>query len=667
MKISERYEILERLGEGGAGQVFKCKDTVLDKDVAIKILHVELNEMAARLHRESVALAKMKHDRIIAVTDFGKTDEGTVYLVTEYIPGRTLSQIIRESGPLAMEQALDVFIQICDGLAYAHQKGVLHRDVKPSNVIFTPEAHLRSLKILDFGIAQIQSEDQKLTKTGVGLGTPAYMSPEQSRGDPLDARADVYSMGCLMFETVTGAIPFRGESAVETILMHRDNEIPAMLELRGTRYGARLEAIIKRCMAKSKDDRYSSISALKDDLMHLKADLADADTGNIVTPPLDTRRGATPSSKLWWFLPVMALVAVGASLTLFFMDAKQHEEKQSGREVHAVKKSGQSDADRRIGSVPSAEVAKTARSKEENLALQNDLPETSYFEKAQETVKSWAEEYKMADDGSLVYRIHEELDDESISQLRLKPYMHQIWLHDDDYRKDGLASLARVPVNGMVLHSCTVTNQALKSISTMKDFRWLYLKSCQDFTDKGFDNLADSSITKLYLTGPQISDGTISHIALMKNLRVLKLIGCPHVFGLRFDSLARSNLSALHVINCPIANRSLTDIANIKSLRILQLSDLQLQDTDLNMLEKLRLKALNLRGTNLTDGAIGALSRMRSLEDLRLENCPKITPSGLKRLRRALGNCNIHFGKITEPDEFIHIEKPQAKAQASSD
>src|SRR5579885_2862944 len=152
--------------EGGAGQVFKCKDTVLDKDVAIKILHVELNEMAARLHRESVALAKMKHDRIIAVTDFGKTDEGTVYLVTEYIPGRTLSQIIRESGPLAMEQALDVFIQICDGLAYAHQKGVLHRDVKPSNVIFTPEAHLRSLKILDFGIAQIQSEDQKLTKTG---------------------------------------------------------------------------------------------------------------------------------------------------------------------------------------------------------------------------------------------------------------------------------------------------------------------------------------------------------------------------------------------------------------------------------------------------------------------------------------------------------------------
>src|SRR5579885_840846 len=213
-QFSSRYELNARLGAGGMGAVYKGYDHVLEKTIGVKMLLPSLKKEAAiRFHNEAKACAKLEHPNILKVLDFGQTPKGDFYLIMDYIEGRSLADVIKTSGPLEVGTALDVFCQICSGLQHAHSRGVLHRDVKPSNVMLAQEAGGNyQVKVVDFGIAKLKSDEQKLTTTGVRIGSPLYMSPEQARGEEVDHRSDIYSMGCLMFAALTGAPPICGES-----------------------------------------------------------------------------------------------------------------------------------------------------------------------------------------------------------------------------------------------------------------------------------------------------------------------------------------------------------------------------------------------------------------------------------------------------------------------
>jgi serine/threonine protein kinase len=274
--IFERWKIIERLGEGGMASVYKAHHLILDKVVAIKFLHRHLCSNPSSLRRfqqEGQAAGRLDHPNVIKVQDCAVTDDGRVFLVMDYLQGQSLSDTLKQDGPLSAEGALDLFIAIAEGLKHAHSNGVLHRDLKPSNVMVTNE---NEIKIVDFGIAKVLRDDgqpslQNLTKTGEIFGSPSYMSPEQCLGKPVDARSDIYSMGCLMYEVLTGQPPFQGNNSLDTIRMHIEGTHEPIVPDSTKDSGLyRLDLVINKALEKAPEARYQNVDELIADLELVK-------------------------------------------------------------------------------------------------------------------------------------------------------------------------------------------------------------------------------------------------------------------------------------------------------------------------------------------------------------------------------------------------------------
>jgi len=275
------YEILCKLGEGGMGEVYKAKHRRMDRIVAMKVLPSEaLNSPSAveRFHREVKASAKLVHPNIVAAYDAGEQN-GIHYLVMEYVEGDDLSDVVEKQGPLPLPKAIDYVLQAARGLGHAHKKGVIHRDVKPANLILDMDG---TIKVLDMGLAispggGISGEgSQRATRSGIIMGTPAYMAPEQAADiKRTDARADIYSLGCVLYFLVTGRDPYLGDSFIATLLAHREEPIPKLL---GKVPGASpaIDGVFARMMAKRPEDRYQSMSELSTALEAALIHVADA-------------------------------------------------------------------------------------------------------------------------------------------------------------------------------------------------------------------------------------------------------------------------------------------------------------------------------------------------------------------------------------------------------
>ena len=216
--LAERYELLEVLGRGGMGVVYRAHDRVLDRVVAVKVLPLDRAQdptAVARFEREALAAAALSHRNIVAVFDFG-SDQETRFIVMEYLAGQSLAQCVRERGALAVEVAVDVIAQVAAALAAAHEAGIVHRDIKPANVMLNADGHV---KVLDFGIARLTA-GVSLTQTAMVIGSAAYLAPELCRGAPADARSDIYALGCVLYELLTGTPPFTGELPAAVVHQH---------------------------------------------------------------------------------------------------------------------------------------------------------------------------------------------------------------------------------------------------------------------------------------------------------------------------------------------------------------------------------------------------------------------------------------------------------------
>ncbi len=261
-----RYELHRRLARGGMADVYLARDQLLDRPVAIKVLFREFATdptFVERFRREAQAAANLNHANIVAVYDWGEED-GTYFIVMEYVEGRSLADVLRTEGPLHPLRAAEITADIASALSFAHRNGVIHRDVKPGNVIISPTGQV---KVTDFGIARAfgSAVDQNLTQVGSVMGTATYFSPEQAQGKPLDPRSDVYSLGVVLYEMLTGRPPFTGESPLAIAYMHvqQSPERPRKLN---PAIPAELEAITGKCMAKSTEARYASADDLRTDL-----------------------------------------------------------------------------------------------------------------------------------------------------------------------------------------------------------------------------------------------------------------------------------------------------------------------------------------------------------------------------------------------------------------
>jgi len=270
--LADRYDVLSVLGQGGMGVVYKARHRLLNKVMAIKMLlgsSVDEDELQ-RFEREARAASKLSHPNIVVVHDFGITPDSDAYLVMDYIDGPNLENVLDLCGHLEAQRFLRIFSQICEALRHAHGKGVIHRDVKESNVMLVETEDVPELvKVVDFGLAKLVTPDRgpTLTKEGDILGTPLFMAPELCKGQKADARCDIYSLGCLMYRAVTGHYPFVGETGIDTMAMHIHQAPRSFAEVAAElNISSDLEQAILKAMEKEPDKRQQSMSELKGDI-----------------------------------------------------------------------------------------------------------------------------------------------------------------------------------------------------------------------------------------------------------------------------------------------------------------------------------------------------------------------------------------------------------------
>jgi len=279
VEIGSGYEVLELIGKGGMASVYKVRDINTGKSLAIKVLSKELLQepaLVGRFNREAEAMRRLTHANIVAVYTHTLTVDGAPYMVMDYIDGKSLADILKTELSIDVARATDIFVQVTEGICHAHMKGVVHRDMKPSNIIITTrENGSQSVKIVDFGIATILPaagvDSHHLTQTGDVFGSPLYMSPEQCRGESVDSRTDIYSLGCVMYETLSGKPPLEGANPIQIILNHI-NKTPANLRQlpQCANVSEWLEAVIMRCLAKDPAQRYASAELLLSDLAAIR-------------------------------------------------------------------------------------------------------------------------------------------------------------------------------------------------------------------------------------------------------------------------------------------------------------------------------------------------------------------------------------------------------------
>jgi serine/threonine protein kinase len=273
--LGDRFNILSLIGSGGMGNVYKAKQKVADRYVAVKVLHSERlqsNSHVLRFQQEAKAAAALSHPNVVGFFDYGLTEDNVPFIAMDFVEGTPLDQEIKR-GQLDILRAINIFMQTCDALEHAHQKGVVHRDIKPSNLMLVKKDDgSEQVKVLDFGIAKLlphhsEGEYQSLTMTGEVFGSPQYMSPEQCSGKPLDSRSDVYSLGCVMYESLVGRPPLRGDSLLETISKHTHEIPPTFKSVRpDLSIPEQLEALVMKCLEKEPDMRFPSMSVLRRNL-----------------------------------------------------------------------------------------------------------------------------------------------------------------------------------------------------------------------------------------------------------------------------------------------------------------------------------------------------------------------------------------------------------------
>ena len=262
--IAERYELLDVIGRGGMADVYLANDTILNRTIAIKILRTSLAKdpvYIARFQREASAAAALSHKNIVEIYDVGE-DNDQYYIVMEYVPGRTLKELIAKRGALHVMEAIDIMKQVLSGTARAHQMGIIHRDLKPQNILVTDSG---TAKIADFGIASIQSLTQQFTQTDVIMGSLHYLAPELARGEKATVQSDIYALGIVFYELLRGQVPFNGESPVNIALKHMQEELPSLREFNPS-IPQSVENIVIKATAKNLNDRYKNASEMLEDL-----------------------------------------------------------------------------------------------------------------------------------------------------------------------------------------------------------------------------------------------------------------------------------------------------------------------------------------------------------------------------------------------------------------
>jgi serine/threonine protein kinase len=587
--FAERYEFLESLGTGGMSIIYKARHRVLNRIVAIKMMHEHMmNEQAVRrFQQEGQSASSLDHPNIVKVHDFGLTDRGQPYMVMDLVEGRSLSQVLDELGELPITQCLMIFIDICNALMHAHEKGILHRDLKPSNIMLTTTADRPTFaKLVDFGIAKIMEDEggssaMKLTQTGELFGSPPYMSPEQCFGKKVDRRSDIYSLGCLMFECLTGRTPFKGDTFVEILSKQMTAKAPLLHEVRPDKtYPSRLEDVIDKCLAKQPDSRFRSIEEIKAQLVSIQQEVDEG---------LQKESGSLHQllrSLSRWKIGAIVLVC---GLFLLCSLAWGISHLRSG---HTAKHRYLAFQKAKFIPLMRADAITTP-------ILRECLSEDAGFKSL-------------------------DLSDTKIDDAGMQ-YI------------DKQASLT-------VLNLCNtaLTNKGLPALEDLHSLQDLNLIGTQ-ITSDGLAVLKSmQELKKLTLRNTKINGKAIPYIAQLKKLEDLD-ISMTAVEGPCLSPLGKLSLQVLNLSATRLKAQDLASLQGFSKLRQLALSDCQMDNSAIQYLIPLpALTNLEMHATKFGDGCVQYLSKLSHLKTLDMSTT-LFSQKGLETLSKSLDLYEIHM------------------------
>lgn len=574
--VGERYRVQSLIGHGGMGMVYKVEQIYLGKELALKILHSRsaTDVTVRRFHHEAQAVFGIDHPSLISVHDFGLLDQRIPFLVMDYVQGCSLADRIKMQGTLTVHEAVPIFLRICFGLGYAHDHGVIHRDVKPSNIMLSDgmsPSEDGCVKIVDFGIAkftQLEASDvQALTRTGEVFGSPLYMSPEQCSGSSVDQRSDIYSLGCVFFEVLTGTTPFVGANALSTMMRHMGENPPTLKEASlGKDFPPLLEQIISRMLAKRASERYQNLSQVAVDLAALERSMVDpvlmANTVLVLDKPKEVKdeSGMVSMSRPALFLLAVLVVAVSSTLSsLITASLNDANLKAKAAETPARGKS-KPPADLKLVHIDEAKQfvksleTKTGRPEVSSKAIyeairnQADSGKLSmrYIDVTETTLSAvararWIESLDLLGCG---------VDNSKLSLLRQIPRLSKVTLSNSTLDDSGAAALSKCPrieslnvswsnitaesvpyftampnLKYLEIGGISLTPFAIKNLANDTRLKNLDLRGIVGVDDDCFAPMVDSSLLFLNVESIPIGDKAAGYFGKMRNLFAISIGG----------------------------------------------------------------------------------------------------------------------------------------------
>lgn len=643
--IAGRFRTVSLLGEGAMGQVHRCIDTKLGKTVAVKLLRQDAPNLSInRFLVEAKALANANHPNILRIFDFGQAEDSRLYLVMEYIEGESLAKFIDQNGSMPLTDALPLLLQICQGLYYAHSRQILHRDIQPNNVMMVPtKGGGFDVKLVDFGLAKLTNKDQFLTRTGTALGTPPYMSPETVQGKELDERSDIYSLGCLMFEVLTGHLPFLGPTHRDTMFMHLDAPVPSLVDMSEHVIPKDLENIVHRCLEKNPDDRYQSANDLVQDIERVYNTILmsgdytalslEGESPDKSEPPQKVAASAPLAASLWKRIePYMV-----ASSTLLLL---------SGVLVISLNLSGTN-----RGKTAGLEKSKQSEAKQ-NGSRQLQTPSKDPIEKgssqyASQTLKPQASASYDYSFRQPFCQISGDVSEKQLEEASNKFRQMKIFrFYRAPLRGKGLEHFARLPLEELSIEQTPLSESDFQTLAKFKSLKRLRLLNSSPISRSSIERLLYlKHLQLLEIKCPDEHDGHFEAISKLKDLETL-ILRQYKLDQSALVALQRNQfLTTLSLQECAASPDAIGELKHLKKLERLEFVDMPLSVRDIEQIVLLPLGALQIAGDKVSDYSLRQLSHMTLLKELDLAGSSINEPT-IAYLKDALPHVKIRVGNL---------------------
>ncbi len=650
--VGERYKVISLIGKGGMGCVYSVEQIFLHREFALKTLNPgHMSDMAwRRFQKEAQATCALDHPSLIKVHDFGMIDETQPFFVMDFFDGETLANRIERSGSLPLADALSIFTHVCFALAHAHKQGVIHRDIKPSNIMISQidDAEYQ-VRVVDFGIAKLinasDHETLALTRTGEVFGTPYYMSPEQCLGVGIDHRADIYSLGCVLFHALTGMPPFIGETAL-SIMMQHQSAMPAALKEAslGKSFPVAMDRVLRKMLEKKPEDRYQSLLEVASDFELIKL-------GQQIHSQKNSTLAKNPRKSL---LPrIAALVAVsGLSFVVGRFSAPKN----------VVVTPAPLPAHAQVGEAASL-VSKPSSASVYYSTFSNPRKRIFHFGGDDEnspgililpTSVQCPTAVTVAQGKKVFARGDVEIND-------FQPFT--VIVSDNVETTPQLLSRFRPDEVSTLVVTSPLTNYfsnaAVSQCTKLKSINRVIITNCERVTDKSIGylnqlpNLTELGVSRTHMTG-----SGLAKLSALKNLRVFDLASLvPASAGHVLDALAGStNIQDLNVRMGAFGDDKIVALTSLVNLRKLDLSGSDVSDQGLKKLSQLKhLTELSLFDcTKVTANSFETLARFPALKTLTIGSSPPHFqfPGGFSRLEKLMGDrCVLNFTRVLHKPE----------------